>query len=115
MTKIFDDIALEIITDLVGIPVGSGEQALDAIWGCVTDMFGDLPSILALDGADEGAEIVVGLLARFSADKMVRNPLMESRETDSPSANLGGIEIVLNQGGAPPFFTAWLLFYQVRL
>jgi hypothetical protein len=115
MAEMLDDIGLEVIADLLGIPVSSGEEALDAIGRGVADVFGDLPAILAFKGADESAEIVVGLLARFSAEKVVGNALMKSGETDGPSANLGGIELILKHTFLPPFFTAWLLFYQVRL
>jgi hypothetical protein len=78
-------------------------------------MFGDLPAILAFDRTDESAEIVVGLLARFSAGKVLGDALMKSGKADGPSTNLSGIEVILNHALAPPFFTAWLIFYQVRL
>jgi hypothetical protein len=115
VTEMLDDIGLEVIADLFGVPVSSSEEALDAVGSSVADVFGDLPAILAFDGADEGAEIVVSLLARFSTEKVVGDALMKSGKTDGPSANLGGIEVIVNHAFLAPFFTAWLLFYQVRL
>jgi hypothetical protein len=115
VTEVLDDIRAEVVADLIGIPVSRGKQALDAIGRGVADMFSDLPAILALDGTDESAEVVVSLLARFSAEKVMGDALMKSGKADGPSTNLGGIELILNHAFLPPFFTAWLLFYQVRL
>jgi hypothetical protein len=115
ITEVFNDIRLEVVADLFGIPVSSSEEALDAIGSSVADVFSDLPAILAFNGTDESAEIVVGLLARFSAEKAVGDALMKSGKTDGPPTNLGGIELILNHAFLAPFFTAWLLFYQMRL
>jgi hypothetical protein len=88
---------------------------LDAIGGGLTNVFGDLLAVLAFDGADEGTEIVVGLLARFSADKVLGDALMQGGKADGPSPYFSRIEVSLNHAWAPPVLTAWPVFYQVRL
>jgi hypothetical protein len=115
VAEVLDDVALEIIANLVSVPVSGSEQALDAIGSGGTEMFGDLPAILAFNWADEGTKVVEGELARFGAHKVPGNVLIERGETDSPAANLSGIEVLVNHALMPPFLTAWLLFYQVRL
>lgn len=110
-----DDIGLEIIADLVGIPLSSGKQALHAIRGRGTKMFSDLPAILAFNWTDQRAEIVVGLLTWFGANKMLGDPLVQSRQSDRPAPNLCNIKVFHNHARLLLSVIAWLLLYQVRL
>ncbi len=79
MPQVLNDTGTQIVADRVSIPVGGGEAALDAIWGRGTDVFGDLPAILAFAGAEECAQVVIGLLAGFGAAKVLGDALMEGR------------------------------------
>ena len=53
MPEVLHDIGAQIIADLIGVPVGGREQALDAIRGRGAHVFSNLPAIFAFDGADQ--------------------------------------------------------------
>ncbi len=88
-----DDIGPQIIPHLIGIPVGGGEQALDPVGGGGTHVLSDLPAILAFNGTDERAQVVVRLLAGVGPDKVLGDALVQGRQADRPTTNLCNIEV----------------------
>jgi len=46
MAEVLDDVGTQVVADLIGVPVGGGEQALHAIRRGGAAVFGDLPLFL---------------------------------------------------------------------
>lgn len=53
----FDDVGAQIITHLVGRPFGAPEQVLEALGLRVVGLFGQLPTVLALDRREQRTQI----------------------------------------------------------
>src|SRR5690349_5045602 len=51
-----DHIGTSGLADLLRIPLGPPQHMLEAIWGGIPNDFGDLPSILTLDGAQQAPQ-----------------------------------------------------------
>ena len=96
MAEVLDDVGAQVVTHLVGIPLGRGEQALDAIGARGATVLGDLPAILAFDGTKQRAQVLIRLLARFGAHEVLSNALVQGGQTDRPAANLRRIQVLNN-------------------
>jgi hypothetical protein len=68
--QVLDDVVLEFIADGLGVPEGSIQQMLEAIGIDLSEVLGQLPSVLTLDGAEQALEIVQGELFGFDAPKV---------------------------------------------
>jgi hypothetical protein len=52
---VLNDERAQVITQLIGIPAGAGQEPLHAVWGRLAGVLGQLPAVLALDLAQETA------------------------------------------------------------
>ena len=67
MAEVLGDVGNQVVAERVRIPLGPREQVLDAVGPLVADVLGQLPGVLALDGAEEAAEVRPGSSPRLGA------------------------------------------------
>jgi hypothetical protein len=57
ISEIIDDILLEIVPHLVGVPSGAAPQVLDAVRRLIARLLGQRPAVLALDRAKQPLQL----------------------------------------------------------
>lgn len=67
----FGDVVLELVTDLVRVPAGTGEQVLQPVGGGVTGVLGQLPAIFAADRAEQASDVAAHPAAWLHAPEAV--------------------------------------------
>jgi hypothetical protein len=75
MTQVFPRVADEVVADGVGIPVGSGQQVLDAVGRRVAQALGQLPPVLPLGAAEQPAGVADGTLPGLAPSEPATDPL----------------------------------------
>jgi hypothetical protein len=84
-----DHIPSEVVANLVGVPLGGVQQALDALWVPLADSLGHLPTVLALDVAEKPYEVALDTLPSLRASEAVAYPPMKFSQRLRPSADGG--------------------------
>ena len=69
--ELFGDVGLQVVTDLVRVPAGAGEQVLQAVGGGVAGLLGQLPAVFAGHRGEQAADVVTHAAAWFDAAEAV--------------------------------------------
>ena len=86
-----DGVGVQVVADLVGLPVGAAQQMLDGVEALVANLLGELPGVLALDRREQAQEIGPNPSTGFTAGESPCDPLDDRFELLAPSrAELGG-------------------------
>jgi cytochrome P450 len=58
LAELAGDVLLQVVADVVGVPLRSGEQVLQAVRGSVTCLLGQLPVVLSNHRGEQAAYAV---------------------------------------------------------
>lgn len=84
--EVIENVGAQVVAHLIGVPVSSGEQALDAVGGGFAEAFGDLPAVLAFDGAEESVEVGTSAVALFATCEAPCDAGVEAVEVGRPAS-----------------------------
>ena len=70
VAEALDDVTPEVVADRVGVPFGPAYEVLDAVGVGVADRLGELPGVLALDGAEQADEVGPDAVAGLAAGNL---------------------------------------------
>jgi len=74
------------------MPVGAGEEVLDAIGGGVAELFSELPTVLAFSIAEECPDVGDGSESLLEPRKVPRDSLSDVRKFVGPACHIGSDE-----------------------
>jgi hypothetical protein len=80
----FQDVPPEVVAYAVCVPVGGADQALHAVGGQLTGVLGELPGVLALEWAQESAEVSEGAPAGLGSGEAGSDAAVEGLEVARP-------------------------------
>jgi len=63
--ELLQHVPTQVVTHQIGIPDGTGKQALHAIRAGFSGVFGQLPAIFALDATEESLQVEQSTTTRF--------------------------------------------------
>jgi hypothetical protein len=67
VAELFSHVCLEVVAQGVGVPAAVGQKVLQAMWGGVAGVLGQLPAVLASDRAEQSADVIPHPLPGFHA------------------------------------------------
>jgi hypothetical protein len=81
---VLDHVAAQVVADLVGVPVGGGQQSLHAVWGALAGVLGQLPAVLPCHLAEQAAQVGQSPSAWLGAGEPSRDPGVERLQPGRP-------------------------------
>ena len=89
VTEVLDDVLSKIVADLIGVPLGGVQEALDALGIPLPDGLGKPPAVLALDLTEQAEEIPTHTLPGLRTGEAVAYSLVQRAQRLRPPANGG--------------------------
>jgi hypothetical protein len=96
---VLDHLGPEVVADRVGIPARGPQQALDAVWAALADLLGEVPSVAALDRAEQASQNVTDTSADFRTGKAWGDPRVQRHDIVMPRTDL--VRVRHDQGPPP--------------
>jgi hypothetical protein len=88
IAEAFDTIGPRIVANEIGLPLGPGDEALPVDGSLFAQFFGQLPTVLAFDAADQSAEITSGMPALLPMMESVTDPCGDIFNLIDPTLDL---------------------------
>lgn len=83
--QVFQHERTQVVTDEVGVPFGSAEQVLQAIWAGIPSMLGDRPAVLAWQVCQHSEHQLPGATPGFNPREAARYPGHQALEHHPPA------------------------------
>jgi hypothetical protein len=99
---VLHDIAAQVVTDLVGIPTSLVEQPLHPVWGVLTGVLGQLPTVLVFYAGQQAAQERSCPTADLDPAEPRRDPPAQRLQLHRPALDLGQAHIHASTSLAPP-------------
>ena len=74
VTEVLGCVPDQVVANGVGVPVGPGQQVLDAVGGRVAQVLGELPAVLPLGAAEQPADVPDRSASRLAASEVAADP-----------------------------------------
>src|SRR4030095_9745579 len=88
IAEVLQDIAAQVIADLLGVPAGMVEQSLHPIWRRRAGVLAQLPAVLALDTGQQGTQERACSAADLHPVEPRRDPLAQRLQLGRPFLDL---------------------------
>lgn len=98
VAQVAPQVGLQVIAHSIGVPLGTVQQMLDAVGGGVAGMFGQLPAILALDGAEQAGQVGAQMPPCFAAGEMAAEVVNDSLQIGGPASRINGRRLSGREG-----------------
>jgi hypothetical protein len=82
-------VGLQVVAHGIGVPFGAVEQVLEAVRGGVSGVFGQLPPILALEGAEQAGEVRAQMSPCFAAGEVATQAGEDGVQGSGPPGRVG--------------------------
>jgi hypothetical protein len=105
---VLDHVGAQVVADLVGVPVGGGQQPLHAVWGALAGVLGQLPAVLPCHIAEQAAQVGQRSSARLGAGEPSRDPAVQRLQPRRPRLDfLDVCRLVGLQHGSSALHALW--------